>query len=761
MTLRTGRFDFDDGGTYVGQWYQGCAHGLGLATGPNGIGEYSGQWESGFETCGVYVWPSGNVYAGTWAKGKRHGCGQQMRGKWIYQGQFTAGACGPCGVKALCNSQSMYEGSWCFNRFEGYGIETCADGSIYAGSWSKGLRHGLGVRRSYVRFPLNIAHSNGGTNCGQDNLLSSSICGGGTTLTQLTDALTGDKSKEADFSDQCKSPLTDNRPNSGGAGNDSGRVSRKALIGRAIMRRLRKQHSAFELGCSVIAPVYASSSSASGANNISCTPLPMAINRQRTLRSSGAMGTLNANAASTTTNENEKNFSVPSTLIALCPTVKTTDTESVITKNDVNWVTLVEIYAGEWVEDKRTGFGIMERSNGYRYIGEWSQNQRHGYGVTYYPDGAQDEGQFQADQITMRLTRKSKLQILRQTKLKEYVQDAIIRAIDAAKEAKSKATKLAQEKAKMARKAAEDAEEHLLKARCLSQQARELVRKSEPQFHQPGLDWEKKRQIESLSNTRPLGTPSEMSPYNSNPEESGEDRLLPVYKSTQPKFSKASEPFPPYTDTTMIHSETNSDLRDKCAKAELPGQLSKSPIQPSPTRPVFGQFWRIKLHKTPTDRLLSLDSTSNSSENQLISYFDTFERFARIGNPKGSTTPKKQVQSSSTQDESCYCEEHGSCLASPNLTEVERRISTVKELSNEDTDVLKNFEEDNMTSTTTKTAVTSTVTGINTTNEPANGDPPRIDGFVGGKSLIPLSRVEDNLYRVGRLFYSRNNQPTM
>lgn len=147
MTFRTGRYDFDDGGTYVGQWFRGCAHGLGLATGPNGVGEYSGQWESGFETCGVYVWPSGNIYAGTWSKGKRHGSGQQIRGKWIYQGQFTAGTCGPCGVKALCNSQSMYEGSWCLNRFEGYGVETCADGSklmlyfAFPTSWMIGNVH--------------------------------------------------------------------------------------------------------------------------------------------------------------------------------------------------------------------------------------------------------------------------------------------------------------------------------------------------------------------------------------------------------------------------------------------------------------------------------------------------------------------------------------------------------------------------------------------------------------------------------------------
>lgn len=130
MNTDGGRFDFNDGGTYIGNWYQGSAHGLGLATGPNGIGEYSGEWNLGFETCGVYLWPNGNMYAGTWIKGKRHGNGIQVRGKWIYQGEFNSGAFNQYGVKTSINNQAKYEGSWNVNRFEGFGIETCADGSM-------------------------------------------------------------------------------------------------------------------------------------------------------------------------------------------------------------------------------------------------------------------------------------------------------------------------------------------------------------------------------------------------------------------------------------------------------------------------------------------------------------------------------------------------------------------------------------------------------------------------------------------------------
>lgn len=52
-----GRFDFDDGGTFLGGWDEGKAHGHGVCTGPKGQGAYSGAWHYGFEVSGVYIWP--------------------------------------------------------------------------------------------------------------------------------------------------------------------------------------------------------------------------------------------------------------------------------------------------------------------------------------------------------------------------------------------------------------------------------------------------------------------------------------------------------------------------------------------------------------------------------------------------------------------------------------------------------------------------------------------------------------------------------
>lgn len=75
MSTNGGRFEFDDGGVYLGDWNEGRANGVGVCSGPKGLGEFAGRWEGGFEFSGVYTWPSGNSYEGEWANGKRHGLG--------------------------------------------------------------------------------------------------------------------------------------------------------------------------------------------------------------------------------------------------------------------------------------------------------------------------------------------------------------------------------------------------------------------------------------------------------------------------------------------------------------------------------------------------------------------------------------------------------------------------------------------------------------------------------------------------------------
>lgn len=122
-----GRFDFDDGGTYCGEWRNGKAHGYGICTGPKGQARYEGSWHNGFEVSGVYVWPNGHRYEGEWCNGRRHGLGVEIRGKWTYQGEWEEGFKARYGVQK-CESGAKYEGSWTSGLQEGYGIEIYADG---------------------------------------------------------------------------------------------------------------------------------------------------------------------------------------------------------------------------------------------------------------------------------------------------------------------------------------------------------------------------------------------------------------------------------------------------------------------------------------------------------------------------------------------------------------------------------------------------------------------------------------------------------
>lgn len=54
---------------------------------------------------------------------------------------------------------------------------------------------------------------------------------------------------------------------------------------------------------------------------------------------------------------------------------------------------VTETYMGEWKNDKRSGFGISERSDGLKYEGEWFNNRKYGYGVTTHK-GVREEGKY-------------------------------------------------------------------------------------------------------------------------------------------------------------------------------------------------------------------------------------------------------------------------------------------------------------------------------------------------------------------------------
>lgn len=135
---------------------------------------------------------------------------------------------------------------------------------------------------------------------------------------------------------------------------------------------------------------------------------------------------------------------------------------------------------GEWKNDKRSGFGISERSDGLKYEGEWYNNKKYGYGVTTFSNGEKEEGKYK-NNVLITSQKKKHLFLMRSAKFRER--------IDAAVNAAQRASKIALQKADIAitrtataRGKAEQADIAAAQAREDSYIAEEVARRYAPDF---------------------------------------------------------------------------------------------------------------------------------------------------------------------------------------------------------------------------------------------------------------------------------------
>nr|XP_033789197.1 junctophilin-1 isoform X2 [Geotrypetes seraphini] len=368
-----GRFDFDDGGTYCGGWEDGKAHGHGICTGPRGQGEYSGSWSHGFEVVGVYTWPSGNTYQGYWAQGKRHGLGIETKGKWMYRGEWSHGFKGRYGIRQSLSTQARYEGTWSNGLQDGYGVETYGDGGTYQGQWMGGMRHGYGVRQSVPYGMATVIRSPLRTSLSSLRSEQSN----GTVLHDIT--------TESPAGTRGGFVLNFHSDSEVMASKKKGLFRRGSLLGSI---KLKKSESKTSIS-----------------------------SKRSSVRSDAAMSRISSSDANSTISFGDGDFDY-------CPVEDHVD------------ATTTETYMGEWKNDKRTGFGVSERSNGMKYEGEWLNNKRHGYGCTMFPDGTKEEGKYKNNTL-VRGIRKQLIPI-KNTKTKEKVDRAIEGAQRAAAVARTK-----------------------------------------------------------------------------------------------------------------------------------------------------------------------------------------------------------------------------------------------------------------------------------------------------------------------------------
>lgn len=113
--------------------------------------------------------------------------------------------------------------------------------------------------------------------------------------------------------------------------------------------------------------------------------------------------------------------------------------QSFISQEDVLDNNVVETYMGEWKADKRTGFGLAERSDGLKYEGEWFNNKKNGYGVTTFRDGTKQEGKYKNNVLVTDKRKPSKLFLLRTSKLRDKIDAALNNSMKAATTAQQKA----------------------------------------------------------------------------------------------------------------------------------------------------------------------------------------------------------------------------------------------------------------------------------------------------------------------------------
>ena len=385
-----------------------------------------------------------------------------MKGKWVYRGEWTSGFKGRYGARQTLATGAKYEGTWATGLQDGYGCETYADGGTYCGQWLRGTRHGYGVRQS---APFGIAATTAAAKNLRDSLTSLRSQDEEDHVVKDRDrkqgegrggfVLTGTDDDEERLRKKrlAASMILDKQT-----------LQKKPSLRQTILGKLRKQKSTGD--------IYNSSGGAvGGASSKAAT--------------SGYGGYGRSSASVRSTFSTASQMSVETNRSLGAGTLVGGFMAGGGGQIDAVDASVVETYRGEWKNDKRSGFGISERTDGLKYEGEWFNNKRHGYGCTTFKDGTREEGKYKNNVLAVSCNKKNKLLLLRAVRIQERVHSAV----DAAK----KASAFGNQKAEMAvarmataQAKADQAELSGEQARLDSDRARQVAGRLAPDFKQPG-----------------------------------------------------------------------------------------------------------------------------------------------------------------------------------------------------------------------------------------------------------------------------------
>lgn len=188
---------------------------------------------------------------------------------------------------------------------------------------------------------------------------------------------------------------------------------------------------------------------------------------------------------------------------------------------------VTETYMGEWKNDKRSGFGIAERSDGLKYEGEWFNNKKYGYGVTTFKDATKEEGKYK-NNVLITSQKKKHLFLIRSAKFRERIDAAVNSAQRASKFALQKAD-IAISRAATARGKGELADTAADVAREDSDIAIATAQQFAPDFQQP-MSARARPPVRSVPAQRSMDVQLPVSPVLPEPPK---DNVLPSVPSTQ------------------------------------------------------------------------------------------------------------------------------------------------------------------------------------------------------------------------------------
>jgi hypothetical protein len=107
----------------------------------NASENYNGDMINRF---GKYVFENGEIYEGNWREGKMHGRGRLEWFDSVYEGDFEYGLRTGNGTLRYTSDQT-YTGAWKTGRPHGQGTLTYGNGDKYVGEWKDGKKHGTGA----------------------------------------------------------------------------------------------------------------------------------------------------------------------------------------------------------------------------------------------------------------------------------------------------------------------------------------------------------------------------------------------------------------------------------------------------------------------------------------------------------------------------------------------------------------------------------------------------------------------------------------